>query len=590
MKKLYALILIFNFSIFNLMAQDFINTAVFGSSGAEFIHGYSVDNAGDLIIGGTFERTVDFNMAQGEESLLTAVSKYDMYIAKHDMSGNYKWAIHLNGNPSQWYYLYSLTTDQSGNIYITGFTDSWIDLDPSDEEAIANEQEDRVFFIAKYNPSGEYQWGHTIGNNETNGSIIGWDIAVDNGSEYLYVSGVFNGTTDFDPSENTFNLEPSRYGNFFLAKYSINGAFIWAKMMTHSNEFGYGRPSRLQMDQDNNVYMGGSITGTFDMDPSDESYVIVSQGEFNQDGFISKYDQNGNFLWAFAIGSATEDYITNLKYKNNKIYTVGAYSDTVDFDPSNNTFELISIPNETSGFMSVYDSEGHFQSAIGLQGKMFEFNGSGGIINDIDLDSENNIYLIGSFFGTFDFDPSDQVVELASTGGISDYDMFLAKYDQNNNYIWAINAGGQSQEQGYHVRANGNENVIAFGYYDGYCDFDPSDQDHWVHNNGGHDVFLAWYSQFSGSFITNAQNAIETHISPNPFTKITKIKYELKQAGTVQFIVYNQLGQLVYQQSLLQVQGPQQLIWNAKEQPQGLYYFRIEAHDQVADGKLVKVR
>ena len=93
-----------------------------------------------------------------------------------------------------------------------------------------------------------------------------------------------------------------------------------------------------------------------------------------------------------------------------------------------------------------------------------------------------------------------------------------------------------------------------------------------------------------GHGVSDAPGAIETNISPNPFTNITKIKYELKQAETVQLMVYNQLGQLVYQQSLYQTQGPQQIIWNAKDQPDGLYYFRITAYDQMADGKMVKAR
>ncbi len=588
MKKATSTLIVLLFiSLFSgrLYSQDFIKAGVFGASKAEFIHDYSIDNNEDLIICGTFQNTVDFNMANDQEALLTAISNYDMYIAKYDIMGNYKWAININGNPSKTYYVYSITTDQSNNIYITGFADSWIDLDPSNEEAIVNQEENRVFFISKYNSSGEYSWGHAMGINKDI-SIVGWDVAIDTAGD-LYVCGTFGETVDFDPSGSTYNLIAERSGNFFLAKYSNSGGFIWAKMLGHPS--GYGNPGRIQIDSENNVYMGGYFSGTFDMDPSDEVYTINSAGQ--SDGFLSKYDQNGNFVWAFSIGSVDSDYIRNLRYLNGKIYTVGAWSDTVDFDPSENTFELISLEDETSGFMSVYGTDGNFQSAIGIKGFMMEYQGSGSEILDIDIDSENNSYLIGYFSGKVDFDPSDDIAELTSTGGESDFDMFLTKYNPDNNYLWGINVGGQSQERGFHVKVNGNENVIALGYYDGHCDFDPSAGERWIYNRGGHDVFMAWYSLSPNTFINNPFDVeIQSTIYPNPFSTSTTIEYYLQHAATVQITICNQLGEQVDIIHENQFSGKQQVVWNAERLPAGIYYFNLQAGEQSTWGKMVVLR
>ena len=79
-------------------------------------------------------------------------------------------------------------------------------------------------------------------------------------------------------------------------------------------------------------------------------------------------------------------------------------------------------------------------------------------------------------------------------------------------------------------------------------------------------------------------------VSPNPFTSITALSYDLKQPETVQLSIYNQLGQLVYQHSEDQQQGSQQLHWKADDQPEGLYYCRLQAGDRAATGKLVKVK
>jgi hypothetical protein len=56
----------------------------------------------------------------------------------------------------------------------------------------------------------------------------------------------------------------------------------------------------------------------------------------------------------------------------------------------------------------------------------------------------------------------------------------------------------------------------------------------------------------------------------------------------MQLNIYNQLGQLVYQHSEEQAQGEQQLRWQAEDQPDGLYFYRLKVDEQVAIGKLVK--
>ena len=572
-----------------IFSQDYIKANVFGSSNAEFIHGYSVDNNGDLIICGTFQYTVDFNMNQGEEDLLTAISDYDIYIAKYDIMGNYKWAININGAAYKNYYVKNITTDQNGNIYIIGFADSWMDLDPSIEEAIVNQEEDKVFFFAKYNSSGEYLWGYAMGNNHSSGRNYGWNIAVDKLSENIYVCGNICDTVDFDPSENVFNIIPDSFRNFFLAKYSVQGEFVWAKIFPLVSESGYGTPIGLQVDQNNHIYLGGYFDGSYDMDPTDEEYILNSAGQ--NDGFLSKYDPNGNLIWAFSIGSSGSDYIRNFRYFNGKIYTVGAWSNTIDFDPSENSFELVSLEGEYSGFMSVYDTDGLFQSAIGIEGYMGEYQGAGSTTYDVDIDSENNIYLIGDFYGTVDFDPSDGIAEHSSTGGPSDRDMFLAKYNSENNYIWSINIGGQSNEWGFYVKVNGDNNLIAFGNYDGICDFDPSNEDDWIPNNGNHDVYLAWYSLFSGSS-TNDFNReqIQSTVTPNPFTTLVSIEYKLNKPETIQLTIYNHMGQLIYRIQENQAQGKQQLIWNANRFSNGIYYYRLQIGEQLTSRKMVKTR
>jgi photosystem II stability/assembly factor-like uncharacterized protein len=100
-------------------------------------------------------------------------------------------------------------------------------------------------------------------------------------------------------------------------------------------------------------------------------------------------------------------------------------------------------------------------------------------------------------------------------------------------------------------------------------------------NNGG----------TSGVFKPQLQHSnFTTNFYPNPFTTSTAIEYELHQPEKVTLSIYNHLGQIVYQTQENQPQGSQQLIWNADGYSEGVYYYRLEVGDAIANGKMVKVR
>lgn len=75
---------------------------------------------------------------------------------------------------------------------------------------------------------------------------------------------------------------------------------------------------------------------------------------------------------------------------------------------------------------------------------------------------------------------------------------------------------------------------------------------------------------------------------PNPFTGSTKIKYELQRPGPVMITFYNQSGRQVDRIEQKLPEGLHQLTWTT-DLPPGIYYFRLQAGDQVSTGKVVKM-
>jgi len=79
------------------------------------------------------------------------------------------------------------------------------------------------------------------------------------------------------------------------------------------------------------------------------------------------------------------------------------------------------------------------------------------------------------------------------------------------------------------------------------------------------------------------------NIHPNPFTNFTTLSYTLDKPSNTTISIYNHHGQLIEKIEQEQLKGEQRVQWNAEGLPSGMYYFRIQAGDQVGGGKMVKM-
>lgn len=83
---------------------------------------------------------------------------------------------------------------------------------------------------------------------------------------------------------------------------------------------------------------------------------------------------------------------------------------------------------------------------------------------------------------------------------------------------------------------------------------------------------------------------LNLHIIPNPFSTTTTIEYELTQAETVTITFFNQLGKHVDTIEQKQLAGEQEMAWSPENLDGGIYYFKLQAGEQVASGKVVLMR
>ena len=116
---------------------------------------------------------------------------------------------------------------------------------------------------------------------------------------------------------------------------------------------------------------------------------------------------------------------------------------------------------------------------------------------DIAVDASGNVYTIGYFEETADFDPGSNTFDLTTVG---EFDVFISKLDASGNFVWAKQLGGTDEEEGYSITVDASGNVYTTGFFNGTVDFDPSSSIFNLTAEGGSDIFISKLDA-SGNFV-----------------------------------------------------------------------------------------
>jgi gliding motility-associated-like protein len=227
-----------------------------------------------------------------------------------------------------------------------------------------------------------------------------------------------------------------------------------------SDNFGYG----IVTDATGNVYSTGSYSGTTDFDPGLGVFNLISAFG-SQDIYVSKLDNNGNFVWAKSIGQGVLDAGYSIAVDaGGNVYITGTYRGNVDFDPGPGIFTLAGSALNFS-FILKLDTDGNF-----LWAKPISAGSTVGSGRGIAIDNSNNVLVTGIYSGTVDFDPGAGIFNMTSAGGD---EIYVIKLDANGNFVWAKSMGGTGFDRGFSIAIDNSNNVLTTGSYSGVGDFDP---------------------------------------------------------------------------------------------------------------------
>jgi hypothetical protein len=340
--------------------------------------------------------------------------------------------------------------------------------------------------------SQKFEWARSFGGSS---SDQGWSIDVDSHGN-TYTTGFFTGTVDFDPGIGVFNLTAVGSGDGFVQKLDSSGNFIWAKSIGGSSSV-QGR--YLHVDDFDNILVTGRFEGTADFNPDSSVLNLTSKGFF--DVFILKLNSNGNFLWAKSFGSSSTSFeygngIITDKYGN--VYSTGRFMGLTDFDPGTGVFNLTPI-GSCAAYIQKLDSMGNFLWVKSVDGTNCDIGWS------CSVDTAGNIYTLGSFVGTVDFDPGTGSNLLSSNGGT---DIFIQKLDSSGNLLWAKSFGGVGNDWGYSLKLDLFGNIYATGTFWGSVDFDPGTSVYTLSSGG---IFIQKLDPLGSFLFAKSFNGYKSH-------------------------------------------------------------------------------
>lgn len=460
-----------------LQGQNFEWAKSFGAFTEDFASEITTDTLGNIYVAGHYDEDVDVDPGPGE-TMIYAVDGYDLFVLKFSPVGELIWVKTFATLGYQ--DINDMVVDSEERLLVSAMFTETIDVDPGLEEIMLTGGESyytQVFLCLDLN--GELLWYFADSEYGAVATNINFDK-----DENIYLAGSLSNTLDVDPGPGVFILSAS--SDACIRKFDPNGNFLWAKKFGDDD---IGNIVDIAIDDANNLYFTGSFTGTLDFDPGPLANERTSVG--NYDSFITKWDESGNMIWYTAIGGTEDDYTRVIELGNDgNLYLAGRFEGSCDFDGGIGTAIGVSAGN-SDAFVCKYDNDGNYVWSWNFGDIGYE------LWNMFEMDSLDNLYVGGNFFGAIDLDPGPG--ELITDAG-EDYGGYIVKMNKDKSLVWQMSINTGRHASVVNLCLDKNYNVIYTGQFSGDADFDPGPDEYLLSYYGGYpnywtDIYFAKINQ-----------------------------------------------------------------------------------------------
>jgi hypothetical protein len=344
-------------------------------------------------------------------------------------------SVHSYGEIAFQDYTNTICTDSNGYSYLTGtFNHTIIFGSDTLSDSVG------ATFLAMFDSSANPVWAKAFGGDNTleiNSSAL-------DDSGHIYLAGSLRGIAIFG-NDTVIN---SGSENLFLGKFDSNGNLLWYNQASG----GMGNIAYGVAVNDSKVY----ITGNYDTSVTIGTTFLP--GGPGNNIFVAQYDMNGNNLWARASSSSTTAVVNGIACdQNGNACITGYFRNSLTFGTHTITAPAI---GGASVLLVQYGDTGNILWAKNSGGFP-----SSGYSKSIVSDLSGNYYCAGYF------DSQIMIFENDTLTSAGSYDMFITKFDNSGNLIWAKREGGTDYDEGDAINVDRNGNAYVTGFFKGFVQF-----------------------------------------------------------------------------------------------------------------------
>lgn len=241
------------------------------------------------------------------------------------------------------------------------------------------------------------------------------------------------------------------YATYSLSLATLPATHAQTAWIAEIKGSGWDSMYDMALDANGNAVVCGRFEGTTDFDPTAGVFNITSNGGI--DGFVAKYDPNGQLLWAGRIGGSDFDMFEALAIDDaGNIALYGWFTGTADLDPTTGVQTTVSA-GQRDGCVIKLDANGNLLWAFALENANQCYDG------DIAFSPMNGDVVVTGYYETsIDLDPNGSyVLNVDMDGIVEENTIFMARYDANGNFIWGNKLPGSAYPHVSLSNASGSE-------------------------------------------------------------------------------------------------------------------------------------
>ncbi len=199
--------------------------------------------------------------------------------------------------------------DSKGNFIQVGYTGS-PDLPIVGDAFQKDKNLNHDMFIVKWNPEGDVIWSTFLGGSSVD---VLYSVAIDKNDDII-VAGRTE-STDIIVSENAPQLENKGGSDFYLAKFTTNGEYIWSTYWGGDKE---EMQCRMVIDEVGNIYLGGNTTSETMATREnayqrtlDKTWLLNGETYKKMGVYLAKFTPEGQYNWGTYFATRTKYYDSN---------------------------------------------------------------------------------------------------------------------------------------------------------------------------------------------------------------------------------------------------------------------------------------